>query len=480
MMMLFVLIAGLSFIGLVNAYLPECLLGVPYNALTAEGLATPYLLTNSDNLPGYCDQSDSSYSTFVQGAILDTDTGDIYIYNPLVISGLDSANPAISPTVPILPQNSVVALWFGTNADYMQLESSDALSANNCSSEYRDNVVGGQPGEQIVNPFTKFASCNAATFFAAVNDSIQSGKLTVPPLGTALDGKPCPTVRDFAFVDSDQSGGVLTSYLMTRNPNNPSQRLFAQDTPTNRNTLGTNFDVLTNIDDNRLVAVYIDDALGCNPWKVRDLAETNQTSLVNGLPLNEIQAQFMQAQPQALVSQNDQQTDLITLPAGNQAGVINLYRSAVFQPLVTNPDVEANQTEYCQNFAAAAGSRLDLNLDRFRAVVSPDNTTTLYDFLVQRFNNSFAALNCFALGVFDPFTTAAPTTSPTTAPTMSPTVAPTMSPTKAPTSALATAGTTKIALKDPGIWIFVSVILIVFFAFFYARLTEGKWPGCSK
>src|SRR5579864_5372454 len=63
----------------------DCTLIVRHNPLTAGGLATPYELvaTNPANAP--CHEADKNQSAFVQAAIIDKDTGQISIYNPLVI-----------------------------------------------------------------------------------------------------------------------------------------------------------------------------------------------------------------------------------------------------------------------------------------------------------------------------------------------------------------------------------------------------------
>jgi hypothetical protein len=65
--------------------------------------------------------------------------------------------------------------------------------------------------------FGQFAYCNAHAFFRAAHHAIREGKLTIPPLGVAVDGLPCPTVRSFFVVDQDQSDNLPTSYMVTSN-----------------------------------------------------------------------------------------------------------------------------------------------------------------------------------------------------------------------------------------------------------------------
>src|SRR5579864_108985 len=179
----------------------DCTLIVPPHPLSAKGLATPYQLTatNADNGP--CNEANAKQSAFVQGAVIDPATGKISIYNPLVID--KGTQPAIAPVVPQLPQNAVVALWFGSNGNTLTLQDNDgSLQQGNC--------VNGVDG----SIFGQFSYCNAPAFFQAANTAIQAGKLTVPALGRAKDGMTCPTTRDFSIVDQDQSDNVTTSYIV--------------------------------------------------------------------------------------------------------------------------------------------------------------------------------------------------------------------------------------------------------------------------
>jgi len=90
----------------------DCTIIVPPNPLSASGLASPYFL-----LPP-CKMAD--VPSFVQGAIINTDTGAVSIYNPLVVDNITS--PAVKPTTPTLPTNHIVGLWFGSNADTLTLQ----------------------------------------------------------------------------------------------------------------------------------------------------------------------------------------------------------------------------------------------------------------------------------------------------------------------------------------------------------------------
>jgi hypothetical protein len=82
----------------------------------------------------------------------------------------------------------------------------------------------------VKGELSQFAYCNAVNFFEGVRTAANNGLLIIPSLGTALDGLPCPTTRDFLVVDMDPSDNVLTTYIVKNG-------LVAQNTPANRTTL---------------------------------------------------------------------------------------------------------------------------------------------------------------------------------------------------------------------------------------------------
>ncbi len=188
----------------------NCVLQVPNNSLTAEGLATPYKMTG-------CNQTIfATEACFVEAAILDPATGDISIYNPLVINqdqdveGVDF----IAPVVPTLPPNAVVGIFFGSNANTLTLTG----DTNTC--------VNGD-GNSI---FGQFAYCNTPAFFSAAYEAVQNGLLTIPPPGSTTKAstvQPCPVTRDFRMVDMDQSDNVDSTYLLINGTT------LAQNTPAN-------------------------------------------------------------------------------------------------------------------------------------------------------------------------------------------------------------------------------------------------------
>src|SRR5438874_4910775 len=182
----------------------DCTLIVPSKPLSAQGLATPYQLVATDPANGPCNESNKAQAAFVQGAVIDTATGQISIYNPLVID--QGTRPAAAPIVPKLPTNGVVALWFGFNGNNLTLQDANgSLKQGRCINGANGSIFG------------QFSYCNAPAFFRAANQAMRADLLNAPPLGKAKDRKTCPSVRDFGVVDMDQSDNVVTTYLVTAN-----------------------------------------------------------------------------------------------------------------------------------------------------------------------------------------------------------------------------------------------------------------------
>lgn len=217
-------LVGLTALALASRCLAQtmnCVLTVPPNPLTAQGLATPYTMTG-------CDQTNfATEGCFVEAAILDPATGGLSVYNPLIINqGQNVAGvDFIQPVVPTLPDNAVVGLWFGSNANTLTLEG----DTNTCVNGYGNSIFG------------QFAYCNTPAFFTAAETAVSAGLLTVPAPGTSTKGTPqaCPVTRDFRMVDMDQSDNVDSTYLLIGGTK------LAQNTPANaaanKNATGTSF-----------------------------------------------------------------------------------------------------------------------------------------------------------------------------------------------------------------------------------------------
>jgi len=379
--LLLLLVAGIVFVAprvnsrAANNINGDCSLIVPSNPLSAQGLATPYQLVATNPGKGPCNESNATQSAFVQGAVIDPATGNISIYDPLVID--KGSQPAVAPKLPQLPANAIVGLWFGFNGNNLTLKSKNgSLGQGQC--------VNGANG----SIFGQFAYCNAPAFFNAANQAIQAGQLKVPAIGTANDGMPCMTVRHFGLVDMDQSDNVTTAYLVTGNGK------IAQMTAANIAALN-NAQMQVNGSDNRLLAIAMDGALGCQPWMAPDLADNG--NMITALPLDELQAAAQQAPPIALVPAGDPM-----VLNNNQPGKakLNAYRRGVDQPLVDALDNASTKT-YCANMLAIAPARMQLDAQTLKGRPSPDPAAanSLFTFLAQRFNASFGAngLNCTGL-----------------------------------------------------------------------------------
>jgi hypothetical protein len=354
----------------------DCSLIVPPNPLTAQGLATPYQLIATDANNGPCNESNPNQAAFVQGAVLDPTTGQISVYDPLVIDA--GTQPAAAPVVPTLPKNAIVALWFGFNGNNLTL-------VGNKNTLNQAHCVNGADG----SIFNQVAYCNAVAFFQAANQAIQQGLLKVPALGTARDGLPCPTTRDFSVVDMDPSDNVTTTYLVL--PNGQT----AQVTAANQQAL-PNAVQQDNGSDNGLLTRGIDPALGCSPWMAPDLA--NPGNLTTALPLNEIQASLYQKAPVALVPAGD---DMVVVN-NNQPDLdkLNAYRRGVDQPQVYSL-YQASTKQFCANLRAIAPQRLLLDSQFTQNVPSPaaNMANNLFTFLAQRFVTTYGpnGLNCVGL-----------------------------------------------------------------------------------
>lgn len=362
--------------GTLVAQNPNCTIVVPDNPLTAAGLATPYQLlptdTNPDDTGFECHETNSNSSAFVQAAIIDPATGKISIYNPLVIDQGTATATGQSPVVPTLPNNAVVALWFGFNGNVLtQGGSSAALAAGNCVNGLANNEFG------------QFSYCNAPAFFKAANRAIREGKLRVPPLGFAADHMPCPTVRDFFVVDQDQSDNLPVTYLISQGG------LLAQNTQANLAAL-TNATVLGNPSDNGLLDRFLDPTIGCTPWKVEDLADPGQK--VPALALNELQARAYQWPPVALIPAGDPMVL-------NGDGSVSLDKTNAYRVGVDQPEArylfQADTARYCRDMLRIAPQRLLLNQTLLEGGKSPvPSASNLFAFLAQRFTASYDILGC--------------------------------------------------------------------------------------
>ncbi len=344
---------------------PKCVMTVPAAPLTAQGLATPYIYKN-------CDMAD--IPSFVQASILDLDTATISVYSPLVIN--DKTKPLIDPVIPELPNNHVVGIWFGSNGDMLQLEDrQNSLQDGNCVNGLKNSVFG------------QFAYCNAVEFFTAYQRI--ADRVIIDPIGTAIDGLPCPTTWDYMVVDADPSDNLQTTYLLVG-------KRTAQDTAANRAAL-KNATILTNPSDERLLSNFINPIMRCKSMVGVNLADPAKK--VASLAINEIQA-LQQKEPLALIPANN---PMVLVNGKPNLEKLNLYRVGVHQNPVNNL-AEASGAAYCVNMVTAGATRIQNNKDVLSLGASPDiaAANNLFTFLAVRFVASLEALNCIKFGVVNP------------------------------------------------------------------------------
>ncbi|WP_280724199.1 hypothetical protein [Kitasatospora sp. MAA4] len=383
---------------------PNCTLTVPAAPLTARGLATPYTLTATDPANGPCHESNAGQAAFVQATVLDPASGAIAVYDPLVID--KGSEPAAGTVLPALPERAVVGIWVSFNGAALRLNGQTA--------------AGSCVGRSAEQPFSQFASCNGSAFFAAATAAEHAGKLTVPPLGTARDGRPCPTTRDMGLVDQDRAGNVTTEYLTA------AHGRTAQKTAVNTGRLLHGAVIHGGVaplngSDNVLLDTFQDPALGCTPWMAPDLADPG--SKATALALDELQAANFQASPIALVP--------IGGPPGTRTGQQDPGQAMGYHADGTLPRDSAaahrDLTAYCTDRATFGAQRLNLDRPFTAGAASPQAGRSLFDFLTQRLAASLVGLGC-------------PPTGPTPGPTAKPTVDPTAEPTAVPSTTATPSG----------------------------------------
>jgi hypothetical protein len=378
---------------------PDCTILIPAAPLST-GLTQVWKLAGLNAaVAGPCNQINDAQTSFVEAVIWDPTFNTLSAYHPLVVDATPmvvGTNPQlVAPAALTLPAQATVGLWFGSNANTLTLLDNGAgsLQAGACVNGV---LVNGQ-----MSIFGQYAYCNAVTFFALTQQAITAGALIPPPLGTAVDGAPCPTVRDFTLVDMDPSDNVVTSYLVNAN----SQT--AQNNTQNLLALGiANVMIKVNPSDNRLITA-IDAAINCKPWTIRNLDDTVNGvvggNLVATQATNELHAFKWQQAPIAYIPLGDPMARVNNQPNLQK---VNAYRTGLGQPqAATNAD--ANVLDFCTNFYYLHPARL---LKNFRTLVNfPSPTPTvadsLFTFLAQRFFAAFGVnnLNCVSiLGVNNP------------------------------------------------------------------------------
>ena len=122
---------GAGFLQKEEAQGGDCTLTVPANPLSAQGLATPYQLSNGPNTTGCTMANAANLGAFVQATILEPG-GKLADYDPLVITA--GTTPAAAPPVPVIPAGSVVTIdtGFQGNIDFLTGPGRRARSRRAC------------------------------------------------------------------------------------------------------------------------------------------------------------------------------------------------------------------------------------------------------------------------------------------------------------------------------------------------------------
>ena len=353
----------------------NCTVTVPDHPLTAQGMATPWVLGD-----GCTWENGATEGVFIDATIL-APNGQVAVYNPLVIN--QGTTPAVAPTPPTVAPGSQVILSVGYNGGALALVGRGARQGH-CLDAFGNSLVDQTP------------QCNAANFYRMANAEIARGTLTIPATGTGKDGQACQTTRDFALIDQDQSDNAVASYLF-----DPATGKSAQATAANVAAM-PNATVESNGSDNGLLDKFVDPALGCTPFTAPN--PTNPAGASASQALNELSARQNQKGTIALLPVNNPQ-----LLVGGQfsLGKTNMYRAETDQALLPfNTNLDRNAAQYCQDMINIATPRLKLDAPMETGTASPvpGLGNNLTNFLAARLAGSFDNLNCKNYGLTDPIT----------------------------------------------------------------------------
>ena len=362
----------------------SCDLIVPPNALTAQGLATPWQLTGPNGVDpqgtGCTMANAANLGAFVQATILDPATGQLSVYNPLVIT--QGTTAAAAPVAPTLAANAVVNITFGFNGTNLTL-----INTQGTNSVQQAQCNQGLPG----SIFGQVGFCNSPAFYTAANQAEAAGTLQVPALGNTVMGQPCPTTRSFEAIDQDQSDNVTTTYLLNGNGQT------AQNTAANAAAVA-GAQKIANGSDNLLVDAFLDPAVGCKPFMAPDITGGAAGTMTTSQSLDELQAAKFQQAPIALVPQSD---PMVLNNNAMDANKTNLYRQGVDQPPVSAAQTDDTPANYCANMLNVQSKFLNderANLANAPSLV-PAQASNLFNFLAMRLSASFTNLNCANFGL---------------------------------------------------------------------------------
>ena len=155
----------------------NCDIIVPANPLSAKGLATPYQLTGTGGMTpaqSGCQMTNAAnLGAFVQATILNTRTGKLSVYDPLVIT--QGTTPAVAPVVPVLPRN------YGRH-DRLRLQRHRPAPGGRHQPRPRPGQLHRRHAGSI---FGQVSFCNGINFFNEAHRLEAQGRLVVPSEGTS-------------------------------------------------------------------------------------------------------------------------------------------------------------------------------------------------------------------------------------------------------------------------------------------------------
>jgi hypothetical protein len=232
-------------------------------------------------------------------------------------------------------------------------------------------------------------------FYTRANAMIARHILKINPVGTATDGQPCLTTRNFGMTDQDQSDNVVTHYLINANGQT------AQNTTANAAALAGATNIGNGSDDG-LLAAFLDPANGCTPQTAPDT--TNPAGVAGSQALNELSAHVNATGTIAVVPTND---EMVLVNANFSVAKTDVYRSLVDQPqLAANTDATQVAAAYCQNLVNIQPAHNQLDSAKELAFGSPVPAVgnNLANFMGNRLAMSFVNLNCQNFGLTNPVT----------------------------------------------------------------------------
>jgi hypothetical protein len=358
-----------------------CTITVPARALTAKGLATPWVLSGDHG--GNCSETNPDQAAFVDATIFDPATNQVLVYRPLVVTR--GTTPAAAPIPPKLPAGAVVEISVGFNGD--QLTLADAGGGQDVADS---RCVNGLPG----SIFGQEIFCNAPAFYAAAN-----GHVAFAPRGTSPDDqRPCPTTEGWEIVDQDQSDNTTTNYLVQGDRT-------AQSTAANQRDLGD--DQIGNGSDNALYTAFYAPAIGCQPPSAMDVTDPAAPVRSTSSALLNLFARAAADPEPALVPMGDPFTLVDGTPSLEKT---NLYRAQVDEPPAASAQ-DASVAGYCRNLLDQGLTKIELDKGFLRALGrSPDPGVSddLHLFVLNRFKETWDNLRCQdAAGIPNPVTVTA-------------------------------------------------------------------------